>query len=1062
MKRILLLSLMLSLVGAFSALAQRTVSGTVTDETGSTVPGVNVVLKGTTTGSTTDLDGNYRLSVPEEGGTLVFSFIGLAQQEIEIGARSVIDVMMASDVQQLTEVVVTAVGIERDKKALGYSIQSVDSDEITQSRETNIVNALNGKVAGVQITSSSGAAGASAYIKIRGNASLTQNNQPLFVVDGIPINNQSFQTEGGTAGVSQSNRAMDMNPQDIESVTVLKGPAATALYGIRASNGAIVITTKKGKVGENKTTVTFNSTYMIDEVNRTIPLQQKYSQGSNGVYRGPETGDRHSWGAPISDLVYDNETNPDYIWDPRGQLVPAVDGDTRPRAQAFDNVDEFFQKGSNFSNNISVSSSGNTGAFYMSIGRTDQESVIPNTSYDRTSVKFTGTVKLAKNLDASGSVTYVKTDRIAAQQGSNISGLMLGLYRTPATFRNADGYQFADGTQRSYRGLSTSGNSEGYPSAIYDNPLWVINKNPYTEEVDRYLTWLQLNYKPTDWIKLTYRAGNDSYTDSRVQVFEKGSGANNLGRVINDEYFVRELNQDIQASAFRTFGDFDFEVLLGNNLYSYNFQNVFVVGDQFGSLDFPDLSNAASIPTRDDSYSQRQLAAIYGDVRLSWNETVFLNLTGRNEWSSTLPKDNNAFFYPSVSLGLLFTELIGENNILPYGKIRASYASVGNDAPVYSTQTLYTRGSIFSPSSSDGIEFPFNGVSGFGQSSTLGNATIVPEKNNTLEFGAELRFLQNRVSVDATYYIQRSEDQIIQAVPVAGSSGFTGVTLNAGEITNKGIELMVNVTPVQVGDFSWDITGNFTRNRNEVVRLADGVSEIGLAGFTGITSNIVAGYAYGTFFGSDWERDANGKVMIEDDPSSPSYGYPIVDSEEKVIGDPNPDFLLGIRNSFSYKGFRLSALLDIRKGGDMWNGTRGALITMGTDKATEIRGTTTVFEGVKASTGEANDISVPLDETWFKGNGGGFGNQAAQFVESTSWIRLRDVTFSYDFPKSMLENTPFQGISVGVTGRNLWLLTEYSGIDPETNLTGASNGFGLEYFNMPNTKSYGVNLNITF
>ncbi len=1062
MKRILLLSFMFTFVLAYGAWAQRSVSGTVTsDDDGSTVPGVNVVLKGTTTGTTTDLDGNYRLSVPEEGGTLVFSFIGLTAQEVEIGARSVIDVAMASDVQQLTEVVVTAVGIERDKKALGYSIQSVDDEEIVQSRETNIVNALNGKVAGVQITSNSGAAGASAYIKIRGNASLTGNNQPLFVVDGIPINNQSFQTEGGTAGVAQSNRAMDINPQDVASVTVLKGPAATALYGIRASNGAIVITTKRGKIGENKTTVSFNSTYTVDEVNKMIPLQDRYSQGSGGVYRGaPNSTDRHSWGADIADLVYDSETNPDFMWDPRGEIVPRVDGDTRPGVQAFDNVDEFFQQGKTFTNNVSVTSSGKSGSMYLSVGRTDQESIIPETWYDRTSMKFTGSLKLSKTLEASGSVTYVKTDRRAAQQGSNISGVMLGLMRTPITFRNADGYEFPDGTQRSYRGLTSS--SAGYPAAIYDNPLWAVNKNPYTEQVDRYLTWLQLNYKPTDWIKITYRVGNDSYTDSRVQVFEKGSGENQDGRIINDDYFVRELNQDIQASAFRSFGDFDFEVLLGHNMYDYDYRNLYVIGDQLGSIGFTDLSNAANFPFRDDIRGRKKLNALYGDVRLSWNDALFFNLTGRNEWSSTLPKDNNAFFYPSVSLGFVFTELIGESNILPYGKIRASYASVGNDAPRYSTVTYYGATSIFSPSSSDGIAFPFNGVSGFGQSATLGNGTLVPEKNNTLELGAEFRLLKNKLSVDFTYYSQVSEDQIIPGVPVAPSSGFTGVTLNAGEIKNEGIELMITATPVSVGDFNWDITANFTRNRNEVVRLADGVSEIGLAGFTGITSNIVAGYPYGTFFGSDWLRDESGSIIVEDDPSSPSYGYPIVDPEEKVIGDPNPDYLIGLRNTFTWKGLKITGLLDIRQGGDMWNGTRGALITMGTDAATMVRGTTTVFDGVKKSSGDANDIAVPLDETWFKGNGGGFGNQAAQFVESTSWVRLRDVTVSYTLPESILSNTPIGSVVVGVTGRNLWLSTEYSGIDPETNLTGNTNGFGLEYFNMPNTKSVGVNLNVTF
>ncbi len=1069
MKRILLFSFLLMSVLINEVWAQeKTITGTVTSvDGGEGLPGVNVIVPGTTIGTTTDVDGNYRVSVAEGATKLQFSFIGYVSEEVIIGSQSVINITLASDIRQLSEVVITAVGIERDKEALGYSVEEVSSEEILQSREQNIVNALNAKVAGVQVISSSGAAGASSYIKIRGNASLTGGNQPIFIVDGVPISNESPQSEGSTRGVAQANRAADINPNDVESITVLKGPAATALYGLRAANGAVVITTKKGRFGNQKTSVSYNTTYTVDEVNKLPPLQTTYAQGQGGVYQGPGlgSGPSTSYGSLISDLVYDGD--PDYLWDNRGRLVLATGpGDSRPRAQGINNTEEFFQTGHTFTNNISVTGGDDKNNFYLSIGRTDQTAIIPETFYEKTSVRLTASRKLLDNLTTTASFNYVRTDRQAAQQGSNTSGVSLALYRTPPSFDNSQGYQFADGTQRSYRGLS------GTPlKPAYDNPLWVINKNPYTEQVNRVLSYAEVAYEPLDWLKATYRLGLDTYSEFRRQEFEIGGATNATGKVIDDEYDYLSLNSDLIVSANRGFGDFQLGVIVGQNTFFRDRKNLFTTGTDLAVLDFVHISNAAEVQAG-FGQNRYKTSAVYGDITLSWRDMIFLNASGRNEWSSTLIKSvQNNFFYPQVSLSFVFSEALGisNNNIFSYGKIRASYAMVGNDAPIYSTTTPFENTAIFSPAASDGITFPFDGQAGYQIEDVLGNTQLTPETITSYEFGLDLRFFNNRLALDLTYYNSLSEDQIL-AVPITGSSGFTSIVLNAGEVENKGFEVQLTATPVKVGDFSWDITANFSTNKNEVIALAPGVENISLAGFTSLTSDIVVGYPYGAFFGGDWVRDSDGNKLINDNPSSPSFGYPIVDPESKPIGDPNPDWLAGIRNSFTFKGFTLSGLLDIRKGGDIWNGTRGALITMGVDKATERRGDVIIFDGVLASTvnedrtnvGEPNNISAPLSESWLRGNGGGFGSQAEQFVEDGSWIRLRDISLSYSLPRSILANLPFQSLEVGITARNLFLITNYSGIDPETNLTGASNGFGLEYFNMPNTKSYGVNLSVRF
>lgn len=1069
MKRILLLSFAFLTVVAFSAMAQRTVSGKVTDESGETLPGVNVVIKGTTTGTTTDLDGNYRLSV-DEGATLVFSFVGFTAQEIAVGARTTIDLSM-SGVTELQEVVVTAVGIETNRASLGYSVQNVKADDIRNAQETNLVNALNGKVAGVTVVSSSGSPGASSNIRIRGNTSISGGNSPLFVIDGIPIDNNEY--GNGTGGVSRSNRAIDINPNDIASLTVLKGAAATVLYGIRAANGAVIITTKKGEAGAP--VVSVNSSMRMDQINKMPDLQKTYSQGrSSGgalTYRGPDTGEGNSWGPAISTLEFDGS---DYPYDKNGRLVPVGTGNGQA-ANAYDNIDNFFVNGYTFDNSVSVSGGSESAKYYFSVGNLAQSGVIPNSTWGRTSIKLTTSADLSDKLSVALSANYINSGGFRVQQGSNTSGIMLGLLRTTPTFDNANGFsdgndaakvlstfEFPDGTQRSYRG------------GIYDSPFWVVNNNPFRDEVNRVIGYTSLEYKVLDWLSVSYKIGLDSYSERINSAFNINSATQRVGSVNQVLRTSKDLNSDFLIKINKNISsDITMNAVLGHNYYSTNIITQQTTGTTLSVPKFYHISNATD-PLGFEGVTRRKLMGVFGQVNLAWRDQVFLNVSARNDWSSILPKDNNAVLYPAVSLGWDFTETFGLSNgsILSYGKLRASYGQVGNDggnAFIYATDPYFSVAGYGGDGFiSTGGAFPGFGVNAFDRNNTLPNGLLKPELTTTTEFGGEFKFFSGRLGFDVTYYSSLTTDAII-AVPIAPSTGFSTAIQNAAEISNDGIELVVTGTPIKSGDFSWDISINFTKYENVVEKLAPGVETISLAGFVSTTSRAVAGQPYGAIFGASFLRNDEGKLVVD------SNGWPEQDPVEGAIGNPNPDWLAGVRNTLTFKGFSFGMLWDIRSGGDMWNGTYGILKTFGVHKVTEsqreVKGY--VFDGV-VNTGTAeNPVYVanttPVDfynprfaASQNKWNRYSFGGLPEENIQDTSWLRLREVSLGYSLPKSMLSNIGFNNLSLTLTGRNLLLFTEYNGIDPETNLTGASNGIGLDYFNNPNTKSYAITLNASF
>jgi TonB-linked SusC/RagA family outer membrane protein len=1016
--------------------AQNQVSGVVSDaETGELLPGVAVLIKGTTVGVTTDIDGNYILEFTNGTGsadTLVFSYLGYQKQTIPIQGRSVVNVRLASDQELLDEVVVTAIGIKKEKRKVGYSVTEVGGNELIESRETNVINALNGKVAGVQITSTSGSPGASAAIRIRGNQSINGANDPLIVIDGIPVDN-SYR---GSNFTDQANRALDINPDDIESMSVLKGGAASALYGLRAANGAIIINTKQGR--EGKTEVTFSTTTTLDQVNKLPQKQLRWAQGAQGNF-DPSTN--LVWGPLISESFYDTTGM---------RLVPAGDpASSGRRAESFDDASIFFRTGVTLNNNLSIRGGNAKSGFFLSMSDLRQSGVIPLTDFSRTSFRATANTAITDKLDVKFSANYIRSVADRAQRGSNLSGVMLGLMRSPPSYDLTNGsddpvndpsaYSFPDGTQRTY-------------FDAYDNPYWSINKNRNEEELNRLIGFVEFNWRPTPWMTITERFGVDTYAEQRKSYWDRESNEfKDLGGAIFDQNTNQfNLTNDLFVTMEHSFSeDFNAQVIIGHSYQGFQKTFYNVDGFDFVIDDFYDMSNVASINVIADDFLDRStIIGLFGDLSLDYKRTYYLSITGRQDWSSTLPPNNNSFFYPSVSAGFVFTE-VAQIPGIEYGKLRTSFASTGNDA----FQNYLTSNFFVSGGSTQGqlSYFP---------SSTIGNNELRPEFTNSFEIGTDLRTYNNRVRLDFTYYHTSSVDQIV-VIPIANSTGYSSFVTNIGEITNQGFEILLSADILErklskPNNLGWTSSINFTRNRSEVVSLTDDLDNIALpsVGLASTQSRVIVGEQYGVLFGSRWARNADGRVLVDDN------GYPITDSENGVVGDPNPDFIAGWRNTFTWRNLSLSFLLDIRVGGDMYNGTKGVMKRLGSHEETESREETFVWDGVFASTGEENDIPISRDQSFYDRYG--LTGVSEDNIEEVNWLRMRDVNLTYTFSPTFCQKLKIARASVTLTARNLFLITNYTGIDPETSLGGASNAFGRDYFNNPNTRSYGVNLSVTF
>ncbi|MCA1761948.1 MAG: SusC/RagA family TonB-linked outer membrane protein [Cryomorphaceae bacterium] len=1021
----------------FPAFGQNAVSGIVKDaETGEALPGVSVVLKGTTKGKSTDIEGRYQLDLTDQEmreGTIQSSYLGYKKQSIPIEGRTEINIELESNQELLNEVVVTAIGIEKDKRKMGYSVSEVDGEQILESREANVVNALNAKVAGVSVTSTSGSPGASSTIRIRGNQSINGANDPLFIVDGIPIDNNYR----GSNFTDQANRALDINPDDIESISVLKGGAASALYGLQASNGAVVINTKQGKNG--KTEVTFSSTTTIDQVNKLPEKQSRYSQGAGGEY---VEGVNTTWGAPLSSLRYAAD----------GSIVPSDDPEaTGNRIEPFDNLNNFFRTGVTLNNNISVRGGNENSGFYLSASDLRQSGIVPLTDYNRTSIRATGNTAIRENMDIKFSANYVSSNADRAQRGSNLSGVMLGLMRSPPSYDLTNGTDDPVNTPSAYS--NPNGSQRTYHDT-YDNPYWSINKNRNEESLNRLIGFVEFKWRPYSWLTITERPGVDTYAEKRKSHWDAGSNEfKDLGGAIFDETVTQKniVNDFIVNAEYSFSEDFNASLTVGHNYQEFNKTFYIVDGFDFVIDGFYDMSNVASLNVEADDFLDRsRLMGVYGDLSLDYKRMHYLTFTGRNDWSSTLPNGNNSFFYPSVSYGFVFTEL-ADFGFVEYGKLRSSFAVTGNDA----FQNYLTTNYFVSGGSTQGqlSYFP---------NSTIGNNQLSPEFTRAFEVGTDLRSRNNRVRLDLSYYNTSSRDQIV-VVPIANSTGYTNFVTNIGQIDNRGWEALVEADILErnvskPNSIWWKSSLNFTRNRSEVVSLAQGQNNIALPsnGLASTQSRVIVGYQYGVLYGSRWLRDDAGNILVDDN------GYPIRDSENGVIGDPNPDFTMGWRNGFGWRNFSLSFLLDIRVGGDMYNGTKAVSRRLGTHIDTENRQEEIIWDGVYANGGEVNVTPIRIDEEFFTVTGGGLVGVSEYNIEEVNWVRLRDLNLTYSFSPELCKRIGISRASVTVTARNLFLITNYTGIDPETSLGGASNAFGRDYFNNPNTRSYGLNLSVTF
>lgn len=1073
----------------------QTISGNIVDENNLPVIGANILAEGTSVGTITGIDGDFTMEVPAGVGNIVVSYTGYQTQTIPLEGQSQFFITM-SEGTVLDEVVVTALGVSRVEKALGYAVQEVSSEVIRDANTVSAIDALAGAAAGVQVTSSSGAAGSASRIVLRGQTSFNGDNEALIVVDGVRLDNSEYHSERSLGGVANSNRAMDINPNDIESVSILKGAAATALYGIEGARGVILITTKRGNSGGLKVDVGTNLTF--SQINNVVGLNDVHTQGWSGSWAGPSTAfipSAVSWGAHKDDLYWDGS---DYKWDRNGQL--STDASAGPKFQPYDNVDNFFKTGTTWNNNISISGGSDAADYRFSFGHSDEKGVAPKNTFTRYNLGLNlGSKALDDKLSLRFVANYAKTGGRRIQQGSNISGVMLGLLRTPISFDNANGsadpandvsaYQFEDNSQRNYRA-----------GGGYDNPFWIVNNTPFFDNVNRFFGNINATYSFSDWFNIGTTLGTDFYTDNRVQRFEIGSRNAPAGQVIEDNYNYRHTDFYFNLLGSGNIAtDLSLSYNVGMNLYDQSLKNTYVQGDGLNFFGFPQLGNTGSISST-IANTNIKTAGLFGTVDLGFQNFLYLTVTGRNDWSSTLIDPTSdfdpgaiSFFYPSVSLGIVFTEKLDIPG-LSFGKLRLSYAEVGGGAPgAYSTSTPYilpiqNAGTIndINDGWTNGLGFPFQGVSGLVYSGVAGNPFLKPSRTKDIELGADLRFLNDRVGLDVTYYTRESVDQII-AINIPNSTGFQRAVVNSGELNTVGGEVVLTLNPVSTPDFDWNVAFNFSKWKTTVESLPEGVPNQYLDGFTGTgvyniapetddNGNITSTFEYGQILGGAFQHvnapdgtfdpdlpyNPDGALVINDDPTSSGYGFPLADPVARVVGNPNPDFLLGITNTIQYKGLSVSFLFDIKEGGDIWNGTKGALTFFGRTELTENRGTVTVFDGVKSSDGGANDIAVTLDQNWYTGNGGGFGSVAEHFIEDGSYMRLRYVTLGYDLG-SVLSNVGFDNLSLSFTGRNLFLSTPYTGFDPDLSLVGSSsNGQGLDYFQMPGIRSFSVGLNATF
>ncbi|WP_201987572.1 SusC/RagA family TonB-linked outer membrane protein [Hymenobacter rubidus] len=1053
---------------------QATIQGTVTDKaTGEPLEIVTVINKQNQKSTATNSKGVFTIEVDNPAtDVLVFSYVGYQTMEVPVNGRSSISLQLEPTSTELKEVVVNALGFVVEKDKLGYASSKVSGSQVANSGEVGVIDALGGKASGVRISRSSGAdPGAASQILIRGQSTITRGTDPLIVLDGVPINSG---TRGeASSGVTQQNRLSDINPDDIASVEVLKGASAAALWGTRAANGVLMITTKKGS--SDRLAISFKSTYSVDQVNRNYTLQDIYGQGTGGVWR---RNNARSWGDKIA-----NRSGAADVLNTTGEYFRADNGNlyypitTKNSQETFNkkNYDAVFGLGHYLDNSVSLSGGNKESNYFFSLSDLNQKGVIKgNSDYRRTTARLNATRQLSKWLSISGNSSYALTNSNRVRRGVNNGSTMLGLLRTPADFDNTDykGSYAASPTgalitdrQRAYRNSTGNTNDPGF-----NNPLWTTHQEINTSKVNRFINSAEINVNPTSWLHFTTRAGVDYFTDEQIGYFPVNSKNVPTGSYTRDQYSELQFNLDVIGRAEHRFS----ENIAINGLVGFNYNqrrntDLTGTGVNFIIPNAPaDLNNSAvANTTLDDSFIRQVTDAGYATVGGEFYNQLYVNLTGRLEAASTFGDlSPNQFFYPAADIAWDFSTLpaFQGNKIFSFGKLRASFGIVGIQPATYNTTTYFIAPN-FIDDSNPNLDGSLFGTGTYVQSQSKGNPYLRPEKKQELEVGTDLRFFDNKLRAGFTAYFNKTTDALL-SIPQASSTGFTSLYANAGSIQNRGVEVDLSYAAVQEKDWSLTFDANWTRNRNKVLSL-NGASTIDLGGLTGVSSRAVVGQALGALWGTGWARDEAGNMILD------ANGFPTSNTTQQVLGDPNPDWRAGAGFTARYKGFSLHALFEHSQGGDIVDATEAVLLDYGTSAATAVERTadhdlkTSTGTVIKAGTPFRGNIQnfgagdVALTESWYTGLGGYFGNVLEPFVQDATWTRLREITLGYTYH---LPSARFglKGAGIEFSGRNLWLISGVKNIDPDSNLAGSGSGRGIVYFNNPSTRSYLATLRLDF
>lgn len=1086
MKRIKLLLLSAFVCfGISNALAQTKVSGQVTSsEDGQPIPGVTVIVKGLSgVGTSTNIDGKYTLNVPAAGKILVFSYIGFKSQEILLEGKTSVNVVLVAETKRIDEVVVTALGITRAKKALGYAVQDVQGDELNKARNQNVVSALSGRVSGVQITTASGQMGGGAKINVRGNSSLTKNNQPLFVVDGIPLDNSDYSYGAtGRGGYDYGNMANDINPDDVESVTVLKGASASALYGSRAANGVVIITTKKAKMGKKNIGVQVNSSVTFEKVS-IIPEYQKYAGGGAVVGDGFDTVEINGREYKVVNYETDEGWGPKY--DPNVKVLPwnAFDPwDTKnylvekPWVYPKNDYKTFFRTGVTTQNNISLTGGNEQNAFRLSFTRMDLKGIYPKSNLTRNTVNFSGSSNMTKFLSAWMNANYVQnvaTGRPETGYGDrNPVQKMWQWIQPQLDYKDLRAYKNPDGSQRTWNRISWDDPTPNFT----DNPYWSRYENYQNDRRDRFYGNMGFELKFTPWLKLTGRVGADFYTFIMQERLAVGSQL--TSQYLKDVRSLCEMNYESFLNFDkRTSNDkWGISGLFGISRMS---RNTWRAGGQTeNGLIVPNLynlSNSLVKATVYDNATWKRINSVYGNATFDYDRKVYLDITARNDWSSTLPSGERSYFYPSFNLSSVITEFefMKTQNIVSFLKLRGGYAEVGNDTDPYDYLEYLDVNATFMDSYLDlnpRVTLP----------NTKPNAKLKSEKTASWEVGAEVRFLNNRVGFDAAYYYKKSTDQIIP-IRVSGATGYGLKNINAGEMTNEGLELSINATPFKTQNITWDVTLNFATLKNRVVDISEGLDYLTLGNLFNVQSGAFRGMTYPIIYGRDYVYDDQGNKVVNTD------GLYIA-SELKPLGKVTPDFTAGLSSTLSIYGFDVSILLDMQRGGNMyylsntWGMYSGILSETASinPKGKNIRESIENGGGafspgvygylgtdgkVKYTDANGNPSSTPVKNSTYTDaeywGSNFYDGPDMQNVFNTDYVKLREIRIGYTLPARF--TGPIKDVKFSAFARNLATWGQANKhFDPEYLQVAGSNAQGIEGGYLPSTVTFGFGLNFNF